>query len=157
MKMFRLLLIAILPFLLFSCNDDDGSYTQIKSNENLLYLSIKEYRESNGQSGAFVHQYLMVEKAQLYSYKMSNGFEEVGTQGLQEHWDALDEKFSFYNQTGLVLKTESSDEDQMLTELLQIPGADSVLLSDVTQCGVGIESDTAGINYITILLAKADS
>ena len=157
MKMFRLLLIAILPFLLFSCNDDDGGYTQVKSNENLLYLSIKEYRESNGQSGAFVHQYLMVEEAQFYSYKMANGFEEVGTQGLQEHWDALDEKFSFYNQTGLVLRTESSDEDQMLTELLQIPGADSVLLSDVTQCGVGIESDTAGINYITILLAKADS
>lgn len=156
MKLSRILILAILPFLLFSCKDNDGGYTQIKGNEHLLYLSIKEYRELNGQTGAFVHQYLMVEEAQLYSYKMANGFEEVGTQGFQEHWDVLDEKFSFYNQTGLVLKTETSDEDQILTELLQTPGADSVLLMDLTQCGVGIESDTAGINYITIMLAKVD-
>jgi hypothetical protein len=157
MKLSRILILAVLPFLLFSCKDNDGSYTQIKSNERLLYLAIKEYRESNGQSGPFVLQFLIVEEAQLYSYKMADGFEKVGTQGFQEHWDALDEKFSFYNQTGLVLKTETSDEDQMLTELLQIADADSVLLMDVTQCGVGIESDTAGINYITVMLAKVDS
>jgi len=157
MKISRILILALLPFLLFSCNDDEGGYVQVKNSEQLLYLSIKEYRESNGQSGAFVHQYLMVEEAQLYSYKMANGFEEVGTQGLQEHWDELDEKYSFYNYMGLVLKTEASGENQMLEALLQIPGADSTLLEDVTQCGVGIESDTTGINYITILLAKADS
>lgn len=157
MKMSRVLILAALPFLLFSCNDDDGGFVQIKSNENLLYNAIKEYRNSNGQDGPFVHQYLMVEEAQLYSYKMANGFEELGTQGLQEHWDALDKKFSFYNQNALVLSSETSDEDQILIEILQIPGADSILLKDVTQCGVGIEVDTSGLNYITILLAKADS
>ena len=157
MKMSRVLILAALPFLLFSCNDDDGSYTQIKNSEHLLYMAIKEYRNSNGQVGPFVHQYLMVKEAQLYSYKMANGFEEVGTQGFQEHWETLDEKFTFYNRDGLVLKSETSDEDQILIEILQIPGADSVLLKDVTQCGVGIEVDTSGLNYITILLAKADS
>lgn len=157
MKLSRVLILAALPFLLFSCNDDDGSYTQIKSSEHLLYLAIKEYRNSNGQDGPFVHQYLMVEEAQLYSYKMANGFEELGTQGFQEHWDTLDEKFTFYNRDGLVLRSETGDEDQILSDILQIPGADSVLLNDLTQCGVGIEVDTAGLNYITILLAKADS
>jgi len=155
--MLRILSFAVLSFLLFSCNDDDGSFTRVKTSEHLLYLSIKEYRANNGETGPFVHQYLMVDEAQLYSYKMANGFEEVGTQGFQEHWDALDEKFSFYNKTGLVLRTESSDEDQILGQLLEIPGADSTFLGDLTQCGVGIETDTAGINYITILLAKADS
>jgi hypothetical protein len=120
-------------------------------------MAIKEYRNSNGQVGPFVHQYLMVKEAQLYSYKMANGFEEVGTQGFQEHWETLDEKFTFYKRDGLVLKSGTSNEDQILIEILQIPGADSVLLKDVTQCGVGIEVDTSGLNYITILLAKADS
>ncbi|MCP4311908.1 MAG: hypothetical protein GY790_11650 [Bacteroidetes bacterium] len=157
MKLKRYLLLAALPFLLYTCNDNTGGFTQVKSNEHLVYLSIKEYRESNGQTGPFAHQYLMVDEAQLYSYKMANGFEAVGLQGLEEHWTRLDEKFSFYNQAALVLKTESSDEERILTGLLQIPGADTVLLGDLTQCGVGIEVDTAGINYITILLAKVDS
>ena len=33
----------------------------------------------------------------------------------------------------------------------------ATMLEDLTQCGVGVESDTEGNNYITILLAKADS
>lgn len=157
MKMSRVLILATLPFMLFSCKDDDGSVVRIKNSEHLLYIAIKEYRNSNGQDGPFVHQYLMVEEAQLYSYKMANGFEEVDTLGFQEHWETLDEKFDFYNRDGLVLRSETGDEDQILTAFLQIPGADAILLKDVTQCGVGIEIDTSGVNYITILLAKADS
>lgn len=157
MKLKSWLTLIILPILLISCNDNDGGYTQVKAIEGLIFLSVKEYREAEGVSGPFVHQYLMVKEAQLYSYKMANGMEEVGTQGLDEHWNTLDEKYDFYNHGGLVLKTGTYDEDQILTELLQIPGADSILLSNVSQCGVGVEIDTAGFNYITILLAKADS
>jgi len=157
MMLKRILIPAILAILVFSCKKDDGGFTRVKSIENLIYLSIKEYRETNGSTGAFVHQYLMVEEAQLYSYKMANGFEAVGTQGLDEHWDRLDQKYTFYNRGNLVLKTDSNDEAQIMNELLQVPGADSILLMDVTQCGVGVEADTAGIAYITVLLAKADS
>ncbi len=153
----RLLLIFILSTLLFSCKDKDTSFVQIKDSELRIYHSIRDYREANNQTGPFVHQYLMVEEAQLYSYKMVEGLVPISTQGLDEHWDRLDEKYTFYNKSGLVIKTDSDDLALIFSEILQIPGADSILLSDVSQCGVGVESDLAGTNYITILLAKADS
>ena len=88
---------------------------------------------------------------------MANGVVEVNTDGLDVHWDALNQKYSFYNHQALVLKTTSIDEDEILDELLLLPEGEATLLEDVTQCGVGIESDTEGNNYITILLMKADS
>jgi hypothetical protein len=157
MKRKRLLILFILPFVLFSCKDDNGPYIQIKNIENLIYLSIKEYRESNGENGPFVHQYFVVGEAQIYSYKMANGVEDVSIAGLTDHWNTLNSKYGFYNNHALVLKTESFDADEILTELLLQPDADSILTEDVTQCGVGVESDTAGFNYVTILLMKADS
>jgi hypothetical protein len=147
----------IISLLLVSCNKDDGPYVSVKGIENLIYLSIKAYRADNGLTGPFVHQFLAVGEAQVYSYKMAHGVEEVGTQGLDEHWDALNEKYSFYNEHALVLKTDALDEDVILTQLLELPNADSILLEDVTQCGVGVEADTEGFNYVTVLLMKADS
>ena len=157
MKIKRLLTLLILPFVLFSCKDDNGPYIQIKTIENLIYLSIKDHRIENGLDGPFVHQLIAIGEAQVYSYKMANGVEEVGTQGLYEHWSNLNDKYSFYNQHAMVLKTDSNNEDVILTQLLQLPGADSILLADVTQCAVGVEADTAGFNYVTVLLMKADS
>ena len=157
MKIFRLILLLSIPLFLFSCKKDDGPYVQIKNIENLIYQSIKAYRNDNGENGPFVHQYLAVGEAQAYSYRMANGEVEVNTDGLDVHWDALNEKYSFYNHQALVLKTTSGDEDEILDELLLLTDGESTLLEDVTQCGVGMESDTEGNNYITILLMKADS
>ena len=157
MNLKLLLLIPTLSIVVFSCNDKNSSYVQVKSIETEIYNSIKEYRETHDQTGPFVHQYLMVEEAQLWSYKMATGLVPLGTQGLDEHWARLDEKYTFYNRSGLVMKSGSQNGEQILTELLLITGADSILRSDVTQCGVGVETDPEGINYITILLAKADS
>ncbi|MBE9516959.1 MAG: hypothetical protein IMY68_00275, partial [Bacteroidetes bacterium] len=124
---------------------------------NLIYETIRDYRVDEGEDGPFVHQYFVVGEAQVYSYKMANGVVEVNTDGLDVHWDALLEKYSFYNLNALVLKTTSTNEDVILDELLQLPEGEVTLLEDVTQCGVGVESDTEGNLYITILLAKADS
>jgi hypothetical protein len=157
MKKLSLILILIIPLCLFSCKKDTGPYIQIKNIENLVYEAIKGFRIGEGEDGPFIHQYFVVGEAQLYSYKMANGVEEVNTDGLDVHWDALLEKYSFYNLNALVLKTTSSNEDEILEELLLISGAEEILLEDVTQCGVGVESDTDGNNYLTILLAKADS
>jgi hypothetical protein len=88
---------------------------------------------------------------------MANGVVEVNTDGLDEHWDALNEKYTFYNENALVLKTTSGNVGVILDELLLLPEGEASLLEDVTQCGVGVESDTEGNYYITILLAKADS
>jgi hypothetical protein len=55
------------------------------------------------------------------------------------------------------LKTSSGNANEILDELLLQPDGESTLLEDLTQCGVGVESDTEGNYYITVLLAKADS
>ena len=156
MKKLTLILTLLLPLCLFSCKKDTGPYIQVKNIENLIYQEIRDFRIAEGEDGPFVHQYFVVGEAQLYSYKMANGLEEVNTDGLDVHWDALLEKYSFYNLNSLVLKTTSSDEEVILDELLQLIDGQATLLEDVTQCGVGVESDTANL-YITVLLAKADS
>lgn len=138
MKMKHLLPILILPFLLFSCKKDDSSYTQIKTNENLIFLAIKAYRTDKFD-------------------KMANDAEEFGTRGLTEHWNEIHEKIGGYNDQAIVLYTDTDDEDIILTQLLQIDNADLILLGDVTQCGVGVESDSDGYNYVTIMLMKVDS
>lgn len=157
MRISRLILLLAIPLFLFSCDKDDGPYVQIKNIENLIYQSILAFRTDNGEDGPFVHQYFVVGEAQIYSYKMANGVVEVNTDGLDVHWDALNEKYSFYNHHALVLKTTSGNEDDIVDELLLLPDGESTLLEDVTQCGVGVESDTEGNNYITVLLMKADS
>ena len=157
MKKLRLVLILILALSLFSCKEDTGPYIQIKNLENLIYENIRDFRIDEGEDGPFVHQYFIVGEAQTYSYKMANGVMDVSTDGLDVHWAALLEKYSFYNLNSLVLKTNSTDEDEILFELLQLPDGEATLLEDLTQCGVGVESDTEGNIYITILLSKANS
>lgn len=157
MKKLCLVPVLILTLALFSCKEDTGPYIKIKNLENLIYENIRDFRIAEGEDGPFVHQYFIVGEAQIYSYKMANGVTEVNTDGLDVHWDALLEKYNFYNLNSLVLKTTSIDEDEILDELLQLPDGEATLLEDLTQCGVGVESDTEGNNYITILLAKADS
>jgi len=159
MKMKRGFMAVAVALLMVSCNKDDngGGFIQVKPIEHQIYLNIKEYRETNGHTGPLAEQYLFVEEAQKYSYRMASGLVAYGTQNLDEHWADLEDKYTFYNRAGLVLKTPSSDETQILTEILQIQGADTLLLGDITQCGVGVEKDTAGTNYITVMLAKADS
>jgi len=157
MKTVRLIFLLMLPLFLFSCKKDTGPYIQVKNIENLIYQEIRDFRVAEGEDGPFVHQYFVVGEAQIYSYKMANGVVEVNTDGLDVHWDALLDKYSFYNLNELVLKTTSSDEEVILDELLQLSDGEATLLEDLTQCGVGVESDTEGNIYITILLAKADS
>ncbi len=157
MLLSRLILLLSISLFLFSCKKDDGPYIQVKNIENLIYQEIRDYRISEGEDGPFVHQYFVVGEAQIYSYKMANGVVEVNTDGLYVHWDALNEKYSFYNHQALVLKTTSTTAAEILDELLLLPDGPGTLLEDVTQCGVGMESDTEGNNYITVLLMKADS
>lgn len=157
MKTKHLLFLSVLTLLLSSCKDDNSSFVQVKSIETEIYNAILSYRQESDLTGPFVHQYLMVEEAQIYSHKMAGGSVSLGTAGLDEHWERLDEKYTFYNQAGLVMKTDSWDADQILNGFLESPQVDSVMLSDLTQCGVGVEADSEGNNFITILLAKADS
>jgi hypothetical protein len=152
----HLLLLVLFPLLFSACDKDDGPFTQVKSNERLVYLAIKEYREDNGLTGPFVLQFIMVAEAQIYSLKMAGGSEPLGAQGLADHWETIHQKIGGYNDQALVLKTTASNEDDILSELLNLQGAESVLLEDLTQCGVGIEKDSEGNNYVTVLMMKVD-
>jgi len=80
--MMHLFTLLVLFFTLFSCEKEESSYTQIKTSEHLIYMAIKNYRTDNGLDGPFVHQFVMVREAQIYSYKMANDAEDLGTQGL---------------------------------------------------------------------------
>lgn len=159
MKAKKWLILAAVALTTASCSKDNNGngFTQVKTIEHNIYLAIKEYRESKGLTGAFVEQYLMVAEAQLYSLRMAAGQVPLGLSGLDDHWASLNEKYTFYNQAALVLKTTTADEDQILAEILETAGADTTLQGDLTQCGVGVESDSEGFNYVTVLLAKADS
>lgn len=157
MKKLSLILLLVIPLCFVSCKKDTGPYIQVKNIENLIYEAIKDFRVSEGETGPFVHQYFIVGEAQVYSYKMANGVQEVNTDGLDVHWDVLLEKYSFYNLNALVLLTTTGNEDEILEELLLLPDGEAILLDDLSQCGVGVESDAEGNYYITVLLAKADS
>ena len=155
----KLIIITLLPLLMQTCDDNGGTYTQVKSIEDLLFRAILAYREDNGlplDQNPFVHQYIMVAEAQVYSSRMASGLVDLGTQDLAGHWETIHEKLGGYNDQSLVHSTTYLDEDEILGELLLQPGADSVLLEEVTQCGVGIETDGNGNNYVTVLLMKID-
>ncbi|MFO7933653.1 MAG: hypothetical protein R6U78_06195 [Bacteroidales bacterium] len=156
MKVKYLFVLLLVPVLLSSCQKDEEGFIQIKGIESLIYQAIKEYRTDNGLIGPFVHQFVMVKEAQAYSYKMANDVEPLGTQGLPEHWNTIHEKIGGSNDQALVLRTTSGDEDVILAELLQLTDAENILLSDVTQCGVGVETDTIGYNFVTVMLMKVE-
>ena len=68
------------------------------------------------------------------------------------------EKYSFYNLTmPWCSKPLPAMRMRSWTSCFYLPDGEATLLEDLTQCGVGVESDTEGNNYITILLTKADS
>ena len=48
-------------------------------------------------------------------------------------WDALEEKWTFYNRSALVLKTMEDDAELILQELLAVQGIEAELLTDITQ------------------------
>lgn len=154
MKWFALAL--ILAFVPVSCDDDSGVMVSVKDIEFKIYQELKSYRNTKGLDGPFVHQVLIVEEAQRHSHKMAVGVAEVDTMHFQEHWEELAELWHFYNRTGLVLETSSSDAGEILLELLAQPGAEDIILGDLSQCGVGTASGDMQQTYVTVFLAKSN-
>jgi len=153
-------IIPILTLLLLvptGCGDDEPFVTT-KVIESQIYNQIKTYRESNGKTGPFVQQFIMVKEAQLFSAKMANGMNDMDTTGIVVHWDIIDDKlWGGYNQVTLVQSTEEQTAAAIVQNWSEDPVAEPLLLGDYTQCGVGVEFDNDQIAYITVLMMKIDS
>ena len=137
--------------ILSSTSCEEEPFINIQELETRIYNEIKAHREANGIGGTFVHQFLMVKEAQLYSAKMAFGTQDVSTSGIQEHWDILNQLGGENNQT-LIQKVPSS---YTAPEIVQVwkdnPETDSLLLLNYTQCGAGIATSD-GFTYVTVLM-----
>ena len=145
-------------FLLSTKGCEKEPFTTTKLIESQIYGQIKTYRENNGKSGPFVQQFIMVKEAQLFSVKMANGINDVDTTGVFVHWDMIDFKlWGGYNQVTLVQSTEDQTAEAIVQNWIEDAAAEPLLLGDYTQCGVGVEYDTAQVAFVTVLMMKIDS
>ncbi len=145
----------VLALLSTSCGDDEP-FTQMKAIENQLYLKISEYFKAQKGSDLTINLDTMVKEAQVYSYKMAYGLVDVNTDGLDEHWFTIHDHWGGSNDVSIVMRYPNDGmtyitADMIFEALTSDSVANSLLLADVSICGVGIESDTAGNAYITYL------
>lgn len=160
MKRSRWVITTILALLLLvpqGCADDEP-FVNIKVIESQIYNQIKAYRETNGKTGPFVHQYIIVKEAQLFSAKMAYGVNDVDTTGISVHWDMVNDKlWGGYNQVTLVQSTEDGTAAAIVENWTQDVTVQPLLLGDYTQCGVGVEYDNDRVAYVTVMMMKIDS
>lgn len=134
-----------------SCEETEP-FVQIKEIESQIYNEIKAHREANQLAGPFVHQFVMVKEAQLYSATMAFGSQDVSTSGIDSHWQTIHSKIGGTNDMTLVQSTVSSSTAADIVQVWKDnPQADSLLLLDYTQCGAGVEINN-GIAYVTVLM-----
>lgn len=144
-------------FLLTSVSCDKEPLTTIKVIESQIYNELKAHRNENGQAGPFVQQFVMVEEAQLFSAKMAFGTIPVGTEGIDEHWDIIHDKLGGFNDVTLVQTNNNATAAAIVDAWTSDSTINAAILGDLTQCGVGVEYDTANVAYITCLMMKAVS
>jgi uncharacterized protein YkwD len=150
-------IIAILLLSTTSCGNDE-SFVNVKVIESQIYNEIKTYREANGKTGTFVHQYIMVKEAQLFSAKMAYGVNDVDTTGISVHWDMIDDKlWGGYNQSTLLWSTTDPIPAIIVQSWAEDSSTNPILLGDYTQCGVGVEYGNNQVAYITVMMMKIDS
>ncbi len=143
-------LVAFFVFSSTSCENEPS--TQIKAIESSIYNQIKAHRLVSDPNDNLVHQYVMVQEAQLYSASMAFGIQEVDTSGIDPHWAILHDKFGGTNDLTLVQSIISSATAQEIVQIWKDnPETNSLLLLDYSQCGAGVEISN-GIAYVTVLM-----
>jgi len=158
MKRTIIILTSVLAYFVFSavsCGDPEP-FVNVKSIESQVYQHIKIYREANGQTGAFVENYPMVQEAQLFSITMIYNDTGVDTTGISIHWDEIHNKFGGYNDLTLLQATPDASAADIAANWTEDTAVNQLLLGDFTQCGVGIEYSADQIAYVTMLLMKVD-
>ncbi len=155
MKRTLITLTAIIAFLILSstsCGEDEP-FTQIKLVETQVFNAVEAHRVANGVTGNFVHQFIMVKEAQLYSATMAFGYQDVSTSGIQPHWDIIHDKIGGINDLSVVQSTvSSSSAADIVKAWTDVPEIDSMMLLNYSQCGVGVEYGDSSIVYITLMM-----
>jgi len=155
MKRTLITLTAIIAFFILSstsCSENEP-FTQIKLVETQIFNSVEAHRIASGVTGNFVHQFVMVKEAQLYSATMAFGSQDVSTSGIQPHWDIIHGKIGGINDFSLVQSTiSSSTAADIVKAWTDVPEIDSLMLLDYTQCGVGVEYGDNSMVYVTLMM-----
>lgn len=154
MKRTLTILTAIVAFFILSSTscEDPEPFVQVKEIETRIFNEIKAHRDANQVGGPFVHQFVMVQEAQLYSASMAFGTQDVSTSGIESHWTTIHDKIGGTNDLTLVQSTFStSTAAEIVNTWITNPETDSLLLLDYSQCGAGVEINN-GIAYVTVLM-----
>ncbi len=160
MKRTILTLTPVLAFFLFtalSCGDKEP-FVNIKGIETQIYNEIKSYRIANGipAENPFVHQFIMVKEAQLFSAQLAYSSSGPDTTGITVHWDIIHDKIGGYNDLTLLQITNSTAAADIVANWTGDSATKAMMLKDYSQCGVGVEYDNDQLAYITVLMMKAD-
>ena len=154
MKRSIILLSTVIGYFLLcavSC-DDDTPHITVKGIEEQIYKEIQTFRDTNGQTGTFTHQWnVMVKEAQLFSAKMA-GESNVDTTGIADVWATIHELLGGSNELTLLQQTTSTTAAEIAANWTNDSTASSLLLGNYTMCGVGVEYDTEQVAYVTLLL-----
>ncbi|MCA1746974.1 MAG: hypothetical protein LC655_04705 [Bacteroidales bacterium] len=151
-------ILAFFHFTALSCADND-SFVNVKAIETQIYSEIKSHRIESGisENDFFVHQFIMVKEAQLFSAKQAYAAGDSDTTGISLHWDVIHNKIGGYNDMTLLKSTTSTSATDIVANWTSDSTTNAMLLKDYTQCGVGVEYGADNMAYITVLMMKADS
>lgn len=157
MKSKRIKNIVVIVFLFsltLSCEDPEP-FVNIKAIESAIYNEIKAHRETNGVTGNFVHQFVMVKEAQLISARRANST-DPDTTGIGDHWKIIHDKIGGYNDLTLLQTTSSTDASEIVAAWTADSATNAMMLEDFSQCGVGVEYDASNVAYVTALMMLVD-
>ena len=110
MKRTITILPAVLAFFILTsvtCEEPEP-FVQIKEIETRIYNEIKSYRQASMPDDNLVHQFVMVQEAQLYSASMAFGTQPVDDSGIESHWTTIHDKIGGTNDLTLVQSAVSS-------------------------------------------------
>ena len=139
-----------------SCGDKEP-FVNIKAIETQIYNEIKSHRIANGlPSEPFVHQFVMVKEAQLFSAQLAYSGSGLDTTGISVHWDIIHDKIGGYNDMTLLQSTNSTSATDIVANWTSDSTTNALMLKDYTQCGVGVEYGTGSVAYVTVLMMKVD-
>jgi hypothetical protein len=150
-------ILALILLTAMSC-DNDEPFTNIKAIETQIFNEIKSHRTNNGipAEDPFVHQFIMVKEAQLFSAQLAYSESDLDTTGISVHWDIIHDKIGGYNDLTLIQNTSSTSATDIVANWTSDSTTNAMILKDYSQCGVGVEYGSDNMTYVTVLMMKVD-